>query len=272
MKTLLTFFAALVLAEAAPQRQWVSLIKDMPPSTSSFIYNGQEASPGQFPHQLSLVLSSGFHTCGAVLVQDNVALTAAHCVNPNQPGNYRVRAGQHNLGDFASEHDIDSITQHENYDDGTGSFSNDIAVLWMASSADTSDPGIGAIACASAAQDPIGDGCQISGWGEIEDGSSPDTLRYTDIPVITNEECSTRMDECNCGTVVIDSHICVYNGQQGSCSGDSGGPMTCNGGSTLNGVTSWGISSIAGCLVSYPSVYTRISSFGGWLSSAGVSC
>ena len=58
--------------------------------------------------------------------------------------------------------------QHEDYNTGIGSFSNDIAILWMATPADTNDPAISAISCASAAQDPVGDGCQISGWGEVD--------------------------------------------------------------------------------------------------------
>lgn len=67
----------LLTAEAAPSPS-VGFMEDMSRTRIMF---GEEAAVGQFPHQLSLMVNAGnFHTCGAVLVAGNTALTAAHCV------------------------------------------------------------------------------------------------------------------------------------------------------------------------------------------------
>lgn len=44
----------------------------------SRIIGGKDAKIEDHPYQLSLE-ASGSHTCGAVLVRPNVAITAAHC-------------------------------------------------------------------------------------------------------------------------------------------------------------------------------------------------
>lgn len=50
-------------------------------STSTHrIVGGYEAVPHSFPWQISLQLSDGFHFCGAVLIHQNFALTAGHCI------------------------------------------------------------------------------------------------------------------------------------------------------------------------------------------------
>ena len=45
--------------------------------------------------------------------------------------------------------------------------------------------------------------------------------------------------------------------------GDSGGPMSV--GSTIYGVTSWGVS---GCGTNFPSVYTRVGAYKSWVCGA----
>ena len=47
---------------------------------NSRIINGQEASPGEFPHQVTL-LRNGYHTCGGSVISNGWVLTAAHCVD-----------------------------------------------------------------------------------------------------------------------------------------------------------------------------------------------
>jgi secreted trypsin-like serine protease len=84
--------------------------------------------------------------------------------------------------------------------------------------------------------------------------------------VLSTADCRSRMANVG-GANIWDSHICVYDStqQRGSCNGDSGGPLNC--GSTVAGVTSFGVSSILGnCQQSYPSVYTRTSTYLAWIS------
>jgi secreted trypsin-like serine protease len=55
--------------------------------------------------------------------------------------------------------------------------------------------------------------------------------------------------------------------------GDSGGPLNCNyptasdSRQVVFGVTSWGISGPIRCLQSYPSVYTRVAYYLGWIQA-----
>lgn len=46
----------------------------------SRIINGEEATPGEFPHQVTL-LRNGYHTCGGSVISTGWVLTAAHCVD-----------------------------------------------------------------------------------------------------------------------------------------------------------------------------------------------
>ena len=60
------------------------------------IIDGENASEGQFPYQLSFELdrvNSRFQFCGASLYSDQWAICAGHCVeniNPDYPLNYYV--------------------------------------------------------------------------------------------------------------------------------------------------------------------------------------
>ena len=59
--------------------------------------------------------------------------------------------------------------QHEDYNDGSGSYANDISVLYMASSADTGHSDIATIDICRASDGDWADTlCVISGWGTTE--------------------------------------------------------------------------------------------------------
>lgn len=62
----------------------------------------------------------------------------------------------------------------------------------------------------------------VSGFGLMESGQS-DVLRYTNLTVISNEECAQR----HTGDPTIDECICTMPGKNGEnpCVGDSGGPV-----------------------------------------------
>lgn len=63
---------------------------------------GQSAARGQFPHQASLQYKSGGivfeHECGAVIISENWALTAASCRDSFDLRRYRVVAGITKIG------------------------------------------------------------------------------------------------------------------------------------------------------------------------------
>jgi len=258
----------------------VSLIEAKPssPAFPSFTFKGVEgrmviggtnAAPGEFPWQLSQT-RSGSHSCGASLINAGEALSAAHCVDGAPAGILGIIAGLHQRSGTPGSVSVDvsGYTMHESYNTGLPTFSNDIAIIRFAGSIAANG---GAIQFANLASDNgnnfDGQTCVISGWGRTSSSNTlPDTLQKASIEVVNTDECNQFLQGVG---LAWDNHICLYDRANniGSCNGDSGGPLNCPG-NLVAGVTSWGVSSGAGnCLQTYPSVYTRVSAYIGWINS-----
>ncbi|KAL4231307.1 hypothetical protein ACF0H5_008887 [Mactra antiquata] len=234
------------------------------------IINGDQASPGEFPHQVTL-LRNGYHTCGGSVIGTGHALTAAHCVDGQAANSLAVVVDLHNFNNPGNYiwFDIDGYTMHESYNTGPGAFPNDVAVLHLTANGFNIAKNI--ITLAQGSQTYAEQTCTITGWGVTETGSGSSVLMKADVRVLSNSECTNTW-----GNNIVSQHICVIgevdNGQ-GSCNGDSGGPLVCNNNSVLVGVTSWGRS---GChvngVVTHPSVYARVTSFNSWIRSTCGGC
>jgi secreted trypsin-like serine protease len=245
----------------------------------SYIVGGVDAEVGEFPWQLSQqrLGSTWSHSCGASLLTATKALSAAHCVDGATVSNLRVIAGLHDR--TAVDDGITSMLtgykMHENYGSGEGTFPNDIAILSLAVS--IADNG-GSIQFASLPDDSndafVGRSCVMSGWGRDSELSTlPTILQKASINIISTDECNEHMSPVS-GASVTDNMVCLFDtaNQIGSCNGDSGGPLNCNYPTASDtrrvvfGVTSWGISSNNACLQTYPSVYTRTSTYLQWIA------
>jgi len=242
------------------------------PSFSSMVVGGEDARPGEFPWQLSQqrLGSTWSHSCGASLLSANKALSAAHCVDGAATSVLRVIAGLYERDDEAGTQtsNIASYTMHSQYNQGSATFANDIAILNLATAISENNMVAFATLPADNGNDYAGTTCTISGWGRT--GASnvlPNTLQKADIGVVTTAQCNTYLQGVG---NAWDNHICLYDTANniGSCNGDSGGPLNCpDGGSTVvAGVTSWGVSSIGTCRQDYPSVYTRTSAYLQWIA------
>jgi len=183
------------------------------------------------------------------------------------PAIIRVIAGLH---DRTAANGVTSTTAslrvHERYNQDTQTFSNDIAIINLASPI---NPNGNTIAFATLPSDNgnqyVGATCTMSGWGRTGTPNTlPNNLQKADIEVISEADCNTRMAPVS-GANVGPGQICLFRANTGSCNGDSGGPLNC--GNIVAGVTSWGISSSGACLQTYPSVYSRTSFFLGWINS-----
>ncbi|XP_064611960.1 fibrinolytic enzyme, isozyme C-like [Liolophura sinensis] len=241
-------------------------------NSNARIVGGTPADVGAYPWQLSLELRQlglfWSHICGAVLINQNTALTAAHCVERQSTSNLRVIAGVTDRSSSSNKQTIyvSSVTMHPGWDTNGAGYPNDIAILKLQSNANEGSEFINSIPLAPADKTFEGYVCTLTGWGRTSGGGSlANWLQQVSMTVISNSQCAS-MWQTVTGAAINDGHICIYEESKSACNGDSGGPMVCQyGGVTyLAGITSWGVSTCSG---EYPSVYTRVTYFLDWVNT-----
>lgn len=117
------------------------------------------------------------------------------------------------------------------------------------------------------AKNYVGTNGLVTGWGTLkEDGKPSCILQEVEVPVISNEVCSTETNYTS--SMITDNMMCAGYlgvGNKDSCQGDSGGPMVAERPDKryeLIGVVSWG----NGCARPYyPGVYTRVTKYLDWI-------
>jgi len=270
MRSFVAFLAALSLCQARPQK-FIDGAPSFFMGGEQYIVGGSDASPGEFPWQLSQTWG-GSHSCGASLLSSNYGLSASHCVDGSLPGALGIIAGLHQRSDLTGTQSVGvaSYTQHADYLVGIYTYSNDIAILTFDAAITIGGNIQPALLPADNSNNYNGLTCVISGWGRV--GTSnilPDTLQKASIQVIDTATCQTLVDSV-AGCWIWDNHICLFDTANniGSCNGDSGGPLNCpDGGTRVAGITSWGISSGGDCNQRFPSVYTRTSAYLDWITA-----
>ncbi|CAL1542435.1 unnamed protein product, partial [Lymnaea stagnalis] len=228
------------------------------------IVNGEKAELYAHPHQASLQLYQDphgwYHICGAVLIGTNKLVTAAHCVQGQDPRNLRVEVGVLNLFDPPNAYEqtisVASILIHPSYNENGNAYPNDIAILYLSGPV-TYNKNVQPAALAPKGSSFANEQCIITGWGRTIGGGAPAShLKQAYITKITRSQCNLRW--ALYGQLITDKHICVYEASDpagtrpSACQGDSGGPLMCGAEfGLLAGVTSWGLAS---CTGEYPHV------------------
>ncbi|XP_058128376.1 chymotrypsin-2-like [Anopheles ziemanni] len=231
----------------------------VPDSHSGRIVGGQNAAPNQFPYQASLRDANMGHFCGGTIINNCYILSAAHC-DPDGTDTKFVVVGSIFLDNGGVTHEVVRVINHPDYNDDT--LENDINLMrvspYITYTAAVQPMPIAAHFAES------GDGI-VSGWGSTEtDGPAPNHLQFLPTGIISNEECAEAYEGGN--FPVLESNICAYNPEgEGTCGGDSGGPMVYNGG--LHGVVSWGPRP---CGTARPNVYARVAYFVSWILANAV--
>ncbi|XP_012682413.1 chymotrypsin B-like [Clupea harengus] len=233
----------------------------IPPVVTGFarIVNGEEAVPHSWPWQVSLQQPSGFHFCGASLVNENWVVTAAHC---NVRTSHKVVLGEHDRGssgEATQTMKVQKVFTHPEWNPRT--INNDIALIKLASPVSMSSH-VGPVCLAETADAfTPGTTCVTSGWGLTRHNAmfTPNQLQQAALPLLSSEQCKTHW-----GSQISDVMICAGADGASSCMGDSGGPLVCQKDNawTLVGIVSWGSSR---CSTTTPAVYARVTELRAWV-------
>uniref|UniRef100_K7FGE2 Peptidase S1 domain-containing protein n=1 Tax=Pelodiscus sinensis TaxID=13735 RepID=K7FGE2_PELSI len=191
---------------------------------------------GSRPYQAAL-LRNGRSFCGGSLVRPKWVLTAAHCrIDIGSPRSVRVHLGDYDLRVREGTEQIRRIrSYHRHPRFKAQGLDNDFMLLELNKPVQLNDF-VKTIRLATRCPTP-GTRCRVSGWGTITSPKKqrPDVLQCADIYTVSRARCL----ETYPGKIT-ENMFCagVEQGGIGSCKGDSGSPVVCNG--RLQGVVSWG--------------------------------
>ncbi|XP_017769483.1 PREDICTED: trypsin-4-like [Nicrophorus vespilloides] len=215
----------------------------------SRIVGGADADIKDYPYQLSLQFR-GAHVCGAALISEFYALTAAHCTEGVSIEDLSVRVGSSTANSKGEVVNLSTYYQNEKYD--TWIVDYDMSILKFVKPLvfrNTVRP----IALPDLDEEvPEGKEAIGTGWGiTVKGGSVSRVLQMVKVYVFNQEECQEAYGDAE----ITERMLCAGNREleAGVCQGDSGGPLVID--DKLVGLVSWG----KNCGErSHPGVYTRV--------------
>ncbi len=217
------------------------------------IIGGVEAPVYAFPFAIPLLQTihgSLYHICGAIVLSDAWAITAAHCIDLD--GSYSVAVWEHDLnvvdGSCSEVIAVRPIV-HPLYHYPT--LHVDIALLRLASLPKCRIPP------PSISMSHAGMRVQIAGWGYGNNPSS--SLSVADTTILDMTTCNLAW-----GQMLSPTQLCAGFGND-TCIGDSGGPLfsSGNGVTHVHGITSYGADQCNHPTI--PGVYTNLYMFTNWI-------
>lgn len=179
------------------------------------IFGGRAVSLSQFGYQLQYVIRRQT-VCGACLIANTWAITAAHCTDVQKTG--ITLLGASTARESGISITVLKLFQHQDYSPVT--FQHDISLLFFAPI--TFSNAMFPIKLPSKTQQfPTGTKCQISGFGLTEDGSQAKILLGTEVTIADQESCAKNYSLAS--FPITKNMVCAgwVDGKQDSCSGDS---------------------------------------------------
>ncbi|KAG8232590.1 hypothetical protein J437_LFUL013129 [Ladona fulva] len=179
---------------------------------SSRIVGGSKSTFGKWPWQISLRqwrTSTYLHKCGAALLNENWAITAAHCVENVPPSDLLLRLGEHDLSTDSEplghlERRVQIVASHPQFDPRT--FEYDLALLRFYEPVTPFSANVLPVCVPNDDRSFIGSTAYVTGWGRLyevvlvevisgedqpHDGPLPSVLQEVHVPVINNTACES---------------------------------------------------------------------------------
>lgn len=254
-----------------------------------FVVGGSNASIQDAPWQAFLVANNRF--CGAVIIDAQWALTAAHCVDTADknsafslisPNLLSVYSGTNVVYEFDFNQHlslVDAVYVHHAYN--KKSLENDIALLKLSTNIHSTAAAIlMADERVQADVDATGNlgnnDLLLTGWGATQADRTgfQRTLQKATLSTVSDSSCASSWG----GPVwnvpdYQNKYLCAQKTGIGACNGDSGSPLVWfdpsrasdpDRGATLVGIVSFGVN-IECSSPYYPDVYTQVSNYQEWI-------
>ncbi|XP_060845043.1 serine proteinase stubble-like [Rhopalosiphum padi] len=234
------------------------------------IVGGDKVSFGEWPWQISLRHKKQFiHKCGAVLFNENWAITTAHCVKNVPVTDLHLVLGKY---DFSVKDEpyisrtLQTVIIHPKFKPNKMNY--DLALLQFDKPVKF-QPNILPVCIPEDDLNFVGFSAHVTGWGSLYYGGHyPTILQEVTVPVLSNSVCETMFRTAGYIKKIPDTFICAgtKNGGFDACKGDSGGPMVVQRPDkrwVVAGIISWGMRCAE---PNSPGVYMRVSKFKDWIN------
>lgn len=250
-----------VEVEGRYQDHLLTLAEPTSPQLRQRIFNGSYVPQGKYPWMAFLLIDSRSQ-CGASLINEQWAITAAHCTAGGSE--FTLAIGRADLEDADSGVVVRATAfTHPQY--GASNVSNDIALLKLEVPIPTSYINeYASLATASQTNTYAGanDRVQVMGYGQDENGQTSTILKENVGFVQSFSSCNSSWG----GSLSSARQICMTASTNTVCKGDSGGPLFFNvrGDYVIAGLVSFGSS--RSCDYA-PAVFTRVANYLSWVQT-----
>ncbi|MGW5641742.1 S1 family peptidase [Saccharopolyspora sp. NPDC003752] len=232
-------------------------------AAAPFVIGGGQATQ-TYGFMASMQSTDGKHHCGASLIDKEWLVTAAHCVDGQQPGNVQYRIGTTDRTSGGEVVKPDKFVAHPKSKQKQGgsdvSAGYDVALVHLSNPVQEQPIKIATTAPES------GTALQLLGWGQTcgtpKCGEPPVKLKELDTKTLAPANCSSSQDGFDSAR-----ELCIDNqeGKVNACYGDSGGPAVVQDGSEfeLVGATSRGM---AENCAEKPGIYSNVVAHADWIN------
>ncbi|NP_001090130.1 uncharacterized protein LOC735208 precursor [Xenopus laevis] len=259
---------------------------DNPVTNFGRILHGKKAAPGNFPWQ---VFISRMGRAGGALIGEHWVLTAAHVLQPeneekedNDPTKVHIFMRSLDVNQLLKigNYPVEAFYVHPKY--RRGRYDNDIALIRLKNPVVMGENVSPVCLPSPEDEDDIYQNHRngyVSGYGQTENRTIANELRYVSVPVVSWSACETYVNDKKLKVKDVSERqkysltrnmFCAGFPEESlnkgdSCEGDSGGAYTTpNRQDTwvATGLVSWGI----GCGQGY-GIYTKVSNYLDWIKS-----